>query len=283
MYFNISEDMKIVRELLNITQEELADELNVEPLTIKRIENGITNTSKRTLDLFYDFIYKKKIYLNKIKEMFYKEELTKEILLFHGAKSTIIGNIDINKGRKNNDFGQGFYCGESYEQSASFVENFANSSVYYFSLDVTGLRSLKYAVDRDWMLTIAYFRGILNEYKDSIVIKNLISRLEGVDYVVAPIADNKMFRIIDSFINGEITDEQCKHCLAATNLGFQYVLLNDNAISRLKMLECCYLSNEERNHYRKIKLEDNKISDDKVKLARIQYRGKGLYIDEILK
>lgn len=283
MFFNISEDMKIVRELLNITQEELADELNVEPLTIKRIENGITNTSKRTLDLFYDFIYKKKIYLNKIKEMFYKEELTKEILLFHGAKSTIIGNVDINKGRKNNDFGQGFYCGESYEQSASFVENFENSSVYYFSLDVTGLRSLKYAVDRDWMLTIAYFRGTLNEYKDSIVIKNLISRLEGVDYVVAPIADNKMFRIIDSFINGEITDEQCKHCLAATNLGFQYVLLNDNAISRLKMLECCYLSNEERNHYRKIKLEDTKISDDKVKLARIQYRGKGLYIDEILK
>lgn len=283
MFFNISEDMKIVRELLNITQEELADELKVETLTIKRIENGITNTSKRTLDLFYDFIYKKKIYLNKIKEMFYKEELKKEILLFHGAKSAIIGNIDINKGRKNNDFGQGFYCGESYEQSASFVENFENSSVYYFSLDVTGLRCLKYTVDRDWMLTIAYFRGTLNEYKDSIVIKNLISRLEGVDYVVAPIADNKMFRIIDSFINGEITDKQCKHCLAATNLGFQYVLLNDNATSRLKTLECCYLSNEERNHYRKIKLEDNKISDDKVKLARIQYRGKGLYIDEILK
>ena len=283
MFFNISEDMKIVRELLNITQEELADELKVETLTIKRIENGITNTSKRTLDLFYDFIYKKKIYLNKIKEMFYKEELKKEILLFHGTKSAIIGNIDINKGRKNNDFGQGFYCGESYEQSASFVENFENSSVYYFSLDVTGLRCLKYTVDRDWMLTIAYFRGTLNEYKDSIVIKNLISRLEGVDYVVAPIADNKMFRIIDSFINGEITDKQCKHCLAATNLGFQYVLLNDNAISRLKTLECCYLSNEERNHYRKIKLEDNKISDDKVKLARIQYRGKGLYIDEILK
>ena len=66
MFFNISEDMKIVRELHNMTQDELADELNDEPLTIKRIENGITNTSKRTLDLFYDFVYKKKIYLNKI-------------------------------------------------------------------------------------------------------------------------------------------------------------------------------------------------------------------------
>ena len=92
-----------------------------------------------------------------------------------------------------------------------------------------------------------------------------------------------MFRIIDSFINGEITDEQCKHCLAATNLGYQYVLLNENAVSNLRMLECCYLSNEERKYYRNLKSEDNKISENKVKLARIQYRGKGLYIDEILK
>ena len=283
MNYNISEDMKIVRELLSLTQEELADAIEVETLTIKRIENGITKTSKRTLDLFYDFVYMKKIYLNKIKEMFYKEELTNEILLFHGAKSSIVGDININKSRKNNDFGKGFYCGESYEQSASFVENFENSSVYYFSFDTSNLNCIKYDVNREWMLTIAYFRETLNKYKESSIIKNLISKLDNIDYVIAPIADNKMFRIIDSFINGEITDEQCKHCLAATNLGYQYVLLNDKAISNLKMLECCYLSNEERNNYKRIKIEDNKISEDKVKLARIQYRGKGLYKDEILK
>ncbi len=282
MDFNIGEDMKMVRELLNLTQEELAIELDVEPLTITRIENGISNTSRRILDLFYDYIYKKKIYLNKIKEMFYKEELAEEKLLFHGSKSTIIGNIDVKKGRKNNDFGQGFYCGESYEQSASFVENFENSSIYYFSFDISNLSYVKYDVNREWMLTIAYFRGTLTKYQNHPLIKNLISKMENVDYVIAPIADNRMFRIIDSFINGEITDEQCKHCLAATNLGYQYVLLSEKAISNLKLLECCYLSNEERNHYRKMKIEDNRISEDKVKLARIQYRGKGLYIDELL-
>lgn len=283
MNYNISEDMKIVRELLNITQEELADAIEVEPLTIKRIESGKTNTSKKTLDLFYDFVYKKKIFLNKIKEMFHKEELSNEILLFHGAKDNIVGDIDIRKGRKNNDFGQGFYCGESYEQSAMFIENFKNSSVYYFSFNTSNLKSIKYDVNNEWMLTVAYFRGTLNENIESSVIKKLISRLENIDYVIAPIADNKMFRIIDSFINGEITDEQCKHCLAATNLGYQYVLLTDKAIANLKMIECWFLSNEERNNYKKIKIEDNKISEDKVKLARIQYRGKGLYIDEILK
>ena len=37
MNYNISEDMKIVRELLKITQEELVYTIVVETLTIKRI------------------------------------------------------------------------------------------------------------------------------------------------------------------------------------------------------------------------------------------------------
>ena len=56
------------------------------------------------------------------------------------------------------------------------------------------------------MLTIAYFRGRLSGYEDHPIIKKLINKLEDIDYLVAPIADNRMFRIIDSFIEGEITD-----------------------------------------------------------------------------
>lgn len=283
MNFQISNDMILVRELLNITQKELADALNVEYLTINRIENKINNPSKKTIEAFYNYVYENKIYLNKIKEMFYLEELIDEKLLFHGAKNIIDGEIDIDRSRKNNDFGQGFYCGESYEQSASFVENYQDSCIYYYAFNDSDLKCKKYNVNQEWMLTIAYFRGQLKKYENTPIIKQLILKLKNVDYVIAPIADNRMFRIIDSFINGEITDEQCKHCLAATNLGFQYILLNNKAISQLRELECCYFSKEERKEYRKLKNEDNKISEDKVKLARIQYRGKGQYIDEILK
>lgn len=283
MEYKISKDMKIVRELLNMSQSDLAKELDVEILTIQRIENELTGTSSRVLNRFYDFVFQRKIYLNKLKEMFYLEELSNEKLLFHGAKKCIEGDIDISKSRSTNDFGKGFYCGESYEQSASFVENFENSRIYFYAFNQEELKSRKYSVNQEWMITIAYYRGKLDKYKDHDLVKGIINKLEGLDYVIAPIADNKMFRIIDSFIDGEITDEQCKHCLAATNLGFQYVFLNDKALSHLKMLECCFLSNEERKNYRNLKNVDNKISDDKVKMARIQYRGKGLYIDEILK
>ena len=45
-----------------------------------------------------------------------------------------------------------------------------------------------------------------------------------------------MFQIINSFIEGELTDEQCKHCLAATNLGMQYIFVSEKAVSQAKLI-----------------------------------------------
>ena len=215
--------------------------------------------------------------------MLWRENLKKNHkLLFHGAKSVIEGNLNVHTGRANNDFGQGFYAGESYEQAISFISGFEKSSVYFMDFDYHDLSYKEYEVNQDWMMTIAYYRGALNEYKDHPIVKGLIEQSRDCDYIIAPIADNRMFQIINSFIYGEITDEQCKHCLAATNLGSQYVFISDQAISRVKLIEQCYISGNEKEYYKNIKSSDTKLGDDKVKLARIQYRGKGRYIDEIL-
>lgn len=64
-----------------------------------------------------------------------------------------------------------------------------------------------------------------------------MKKLDGVDYVVAPIADNRMYQIIEDYIDGAITDAQCQHALAATDLGNQYVLKTQKAVSRLNILE----------------------------------------------
>ena len=45
-----------------------------------------------------------------------------------------------------------------------------------------------------------------------------------------------MFQIINSFIEGELTDKQCKHCLAATNLGMQYIFVSEKAVSQAKLI-----------------------------------------------
>ena len=48
--------------------------------------------------------------------------------------------------------------------------------------------------------------GGLDEYKEHPTIKMLAEQSRDCDYIIAPIADNRMFQIINSFINGEITD-----------------------------------------------------------------------------
>lgn len=91
-------------------------------------------------------------------------------------------------------------------------------------------------------MTIAYYRGALDEYKNHPVVKKIIEQSRACDYIIAPIADNRMFQIINSFIEGELTDEQCKHCLAATNLGMQYIFVSEKAVSQAKLIERCYIS-----------------------------------------
>lgn len=283
MEYNFSEDLKSIREILGFSQSELAEKIGVEQVTISRTELKKTEPSARLLEAVYSFAFDKNIKINKLKEMFWRDDLgANEKLLFHGAKTEIDGEIDIHKGRKNNDFGQGFYTGESYEQAISFVSGFGNSSVYYIRFDDRDLKCKRYEVNQEWMMTIAYYRGALDEYRNHPIIKKLIEQSRDCDYIIAPIADNRMFQIINSFIAGELTDEQCKHCLAATNLGMQYIFISEKAVSQAKLIERCYISNNEREYYKNVRLEESKLGDNKVKLARKQYRGKGRYIDEIL-
>ena len=235
MNYNFANDLRAIREILGYTQSEIAEQLGVEQVTISRNELYKTNPSKQFMERVYNFAFDKKIQLNRLKEMLWIEKLPlNHKLLFHGAKKIIEGSLNVHTGRMNNDFGQGFYTGETYTQAISFVSGYEDSSVYYLDFNNQNLKCKEYQVDQEWMMTIAYYRGALDQYKDHTIIQKIIEESRNCDYIVAPIADNRMFKIIDSFIQGEITDEQCKHCLAATNLGKQYVFVSDLAISQLK-------------------------------------------------
>lgn len=282
--YRINEDVRLIRELLDLSQKQFAEKIGVDVVTVARWETEEITASDKNMEKIYTCAFDNKIFLNEIKAQLYEEDLANENrkVLYHGAKSIIDGAIDSKHSRANNDFGQGFYCGESFEQSSLFVSGFDNSSVYIIGFDNKGLSGIEYKVDQEWMLTIAYYRGRLKYHENHPLIRKMIKKLDNIDYLIAPIADNRMFRIIDSFIEGEITDEQCKHCLAATNLGFQYVFKTNKALSQVQILERCYLCNKEKERYQNRRLDDNRISDSKIKMSLRQYRGQGQYIDEIL-
>ena len=283
MDYNFDKDFKAIRDVLDISQKEFAKVLDTEQKTISNIESKDSYPSKTIVESAFTYAFKKDVKINKLKELLCRDNLSHdEKLLFHGSKGEIKGNIDVNFGRGNNDFGQGFYTGESYEQAVSFISTYDDPSVYFMSFDDSDLKCKRYSADREWMMTIAYYRESLEEYENHPLIKKIIAESRDCDYIVAPIADNKMFETINEFIEGNLTDEQCKHCLAATNLGMQYVFLTEKAASRLKIVERCYVCDKEREHYKKLKEDYRKLGNDKVKLAKAQYRGVGKYIDEVL-
>ncbi len=284
MNYNIADDLITIRKILNISQNDLAKELGISKMTIIRIENNVNYPSETILAKIYDFAYNKNIKLNHLKELFYKEELLEnDVLLFHGTKTDIIGNISPFVGRERLDFGKGFYCGESLYQTISFISKYVGSSIYILKASLNDLTFAKFNVDTEWMLAIAYYRQMLNDKENHPLIEKIKKKVSMSDYIIAPIADNRMFKIIDRFIEGEITDEQCKHCLAATDLGYQYVFLTEKAASKIKILERCYISKLERDTFEAKRETDMYDSNMKVKIAMIKYKTKGKYIEEILK
>lgn len=283
MDYNFDKDFKAIRGVLDISQKEFAKVLDTEQKTISNIESKDSYPSKTIVESAFTYAFKKDVKINKLKELLCRDNLShNEKLLFHGSKGEIKGDIDVNFGRGNNDFGKGFYTGESYEQAVSFISTYDDPSVYFMSFDDSDLKCKRYSVDREWMTTIAYYRESLEEYENHPLIEKIIKESRDCDYIIAPIADNKMFETINEFIEGNLTDEQCKHCLATTNLGMQYVFLTEKAASSLKIVERCYVCNKEREYYKKLKEDYRKLGNDKVKLAKAQYRGVGKYIDEVL-
>ena len=163
--FELCTDIEIVMELLGITASELADNIGVTSTTISRWRKSEENVSASNLNAFYNYAFNKGIRLNKIKEQLFREDCpVNSTILFHGAKTYIDGHISIEKSKNTNDFGKGFYCGESLEQSAMFVANYPEASLYILEFDKSNLKQTQLNVDRDWMLLIAYFRNKLTEY-----------------------------------------------------------------------------------------------------------------------
>ena len=283
---NLTNDISIICGVLQLSEAELAKKLGVSIETIDNWKKGINEPSAANLEKFYSFVYSSKIKLNNVYEQLFKEEkeTDENVVLFHGAKKDFSLPIDfLSNSKATNDFGVGFYLGETFEQAANYISVLNRNFVYCFCLNTKKLKIYKFGVDTEWMIAIAYHRGWLENYKNSPLVEKIVGKLPSYDIIIAPIADNRMFDIIAEFVEGEITDEQCKHALSATNLGFQYVLKTSKALEGIELLREMYVCEKEKS----MCLENRRLlaenGSQKVKIARIKYKNQGHYIEEILK
>lgn len=281
MKYKVSEDIKLICDYLGLTQERFASEVGIPFETISRITNQAIEPTSEILEKIYSYIYSIGLNINKLKVEAYKRN--SNVLFFHGSKSEIIGDISLNYSRKDVDFGVGFYTGDNYEQSLDFICQKNDGSIYILDGDIAKLNVLQLEVSLEWMFIIAYHRGKLEKFHNTLKYKDIKKTIEDADVIIAPIADNRMFTTLDLFIEGAISTEQAIHALKDLSLGNQIVFKTIDSLKKLKMLERLYVCHQERANAQKEKMKKIFSAESFVENAYQQYKRLGLYIDEVFK
>ena len=282
--YEIAKDIKRIRAFFNISQSEFAKSIASSRISIARYESGTTYPNLSTIEAIYSYAYTRKLHLNDAKASLYQDDAKENKLLFHGARNEIKGEVDIYHSIAPNDFGDGFYAGEGLNQAATWVSASYESSIYCFYFkNLSDLKCTSFTVGRKWMYAVLYYRGAFDGKKVPEEVMEVVKEVEESDYLIAPIADNQMYQILNRFSDGQITDEACLHALASTNLGLQYVFKTMKACSRLECIDRLYLCQAEKNDYENIKDSMKSASQSKAELSIVEYRRKGKYFDELFK
>ncbi len=276
--YHIKEDLAFILESEKINRVQLSEKTGISRTTLEEIERK-GKTTDRVCEKLYSYVYDNKYRINPVREELIREKYQE--ILFHGSKNSL-SEITASGSRDHCDFGRGFYLGETYHQALSFVCENEKSSIYSFRYSIKELKVKRFDCSMEWMLAICYYRGMLGEYVQNALVRKIVSEVEQSDLIIAPIADNKMFYIMAQFTDGEINADVALHSLAASNLGFQYVLKTEKALANLTPLERYYLCTQEREDCKALLNERGYEIDTKLKLAKREYKT-GLYIEEILK
>ncbi len=287
-YNNVPQHLEIIEDIFVQQPEDfewLLSKLDLSESEFEAIKSGELEPDKIQLENIYNFAYNSGLFLNEIQWQDRLDEIQDDDIVVgsHGSRTSIKGDIRIDVSGDSNDFGQGFYIGEDISQAGMWVGEEPNSSLYIFSFNEDGLRKAQFNVSVDWMLAVCYYRNQIPEYENSERILRIKDKVNSCDYVYAPIADNKLFEVIDAFVAEEITDLQCLYALSATHLGYQYVLKTKRAVENLEMIDHLYFSSVEKSLYNKESDVENNTSLHKAFIAKKRYENQGKYISELLK
>lgn len=279
--YNLQSDLQLIEDFLDVSDIQLAKNCDVSIEDIHNYITGqVTTAPKEHLDAIYNYAFTNNLYLNEIKWQMYQEEYTTSNtkVLCHGSRNYITGNLRLDVNGPDNDFANGFYCGETLRQAGMFVSEEPNSCLYFLTANMTDLKICHIPLTASWLFGVSYYRDILGEYSNCKEAKQIIEQCEAADVIIAPIADNRLYELFDSFANNEITDKQCIHAMALTHLGNQYVFKTQKALNNIILLERSYLCPAEKAFYNRMNVRESNTGLSKAELAKKLYKNEGKYI-----
>lgn len=214
--------------------------------------------------------------------------MEKIITIYHGSEK-IVEVPTFGEGKKNNDFGLGFYCTESEDLAkewavSSLRSGFANK----YTLDteymrILNLNSPEYTI-LNWIAVLVEHR--LFSIKTPVarrakqyLIDNFSINVNAFDIITGYRADDSYFDYAESFLNNGISVEQLARAMKLGKLGEQIVIKSQFAFSRLKFEGFDVAEKEEFYVLRKSRDDEA----NRLYLEMLEEESDGIYIQDIIR
>lgn len=214
--------------------------------------------------------------------------MEKQITLYHGSKK-IVESPTFGEGKKNNDFGLGFYCTASDELAkewavSSLHDGFSNRYTLDTEyLNTLNLNSPNYTI-LNWIAVLLEHRlfsiktpvaGRAKKY----LIESFGVNVNAFDLVIGYRADDSYFDYAETFLNNGISVQQLARAMRLGKLGEQIVIKSKFAFSKLKYEGFDIASKEQ--YYVLRKARDDEANQ--LYFEMLEEESDGLYIQEIIK
>lgn len=214
--------------------------------------------------------------------------MDKLITIFHGSEQ-VVEVPTFGLGRKNNDFGLGFYCTESEDLAKEWaVSSLRNGFANRYTLDteylnVLNLNSPDYTI-LNWIAVLVEHR--LFSIKTPVarrakryLIDNFGVNVNAYDLITGYRADDSYFDYAESFLNNGISVEQLARAMRLGKLGEQIVLKSKFAFDRIRY-EGFDIAEKEK-YYVLRKSRDDEANQ--LYLDMLEEEDDGLYIQDIMR
>lgn len=211
-----------------------------------------------------------------------------KLTLFHGSEK-IIETPTFGEGKKNNDFGLGFYCTESEELAkewavSSLRDGFTNRYILDTEyLNILNLNSPDYTI-LNWIAVLVEHR--LFSIKTPVarrakkyLIDNFGINVNAYDLITGYRADDSYFDYAESFLNNAISVEQLAKAMRLGKLGEQVVLKSKFAFSKIQY-EGFHVAEKEEFYVLRKSRDDEA---NQLYIEMLEEESDGLYIQDIIR
>ena len=214
--------------------------------------------------------------------------MSKIITLYHGSERVIEEPL-FGEGKRNNDFGLGFYCTESEELAkewavSSIKDGFCNKyTIDTEYLNILNLNSPEYTI-LNWIAILVKHRlfsiktPVARKAKQYLI-DNFSINVNSYDIITGYRADDSYFDYAESFINNGISVEQLARAMKLGKLGEQVVIKSKYAFSLLNYEEFEIADREK--YYILRKSRDDEANKHYFEI--LDEENDGLYIQDIIR